>query len=156
MRGVGNDRCDHVAGVLSSTPDLGLASLAKRDRMAKSVMMFANSRSTNRECHLPFRHGSRGRSRRRILRLPVSAPIESTSTLNLHSAWPGHVARLRGALQASASGYGRAISQKVLNCFELRLTKITLIISLLLLRLDRHPILPTDCLNVTKTEAIAS
>jgi len=38
--------------------------------------------------------------------------------------------------------------QKVLNCFELPLTKITLIISLLLLRLDRHPILPTDCLNV--------
>ena len=46
--------------------------------------------------------------------------------------------------------------QKVLNYFELRLTKITLIISLLLLRLDRHPILPTDCLSVTKTEAIAS
>ena len=111
MRGVGNDRCDHVAGVLSSTPDLGLASLAKRDRMAKSVMMFANSSSTNRECHLPFRHGSRARSRRRILRLPVSAPIESTSTLNLHSAWPGHAALLRGALQASASGYGRAISR---------------------------------------------
>ena len=46
--------------------------------------------------------------------------------------------------------------QKVFNCFDLRLTKITLIISLLLLRLDRHPILPTDCLSVTKTEAIAS
>ena len=37
-----------MAGILSSTLDFGLASLAKRDRMAKSVMMFANSKSTNR------------------------------------------------------------------------------------------------------------